>query len=89
MAEDVLGGGPAHAVHDRGRTGGLDDAAALEQRAEPGVVLVDEGEVAVEGPGEPLGERAVVRFGEAVLQLVGGGPQGGLVQLLLAAGEVR
>src|ERR1044072_7397427 len=88
VAEDVLGGGPSYAVDDGGGPGRLDHAAALEERAETGVVLVDEGEVAVEGTGEADEQGPLTGFVEALLQLIGGGAEGGLVELLLAAREV-
>lgn len=53
-----------------------------------GVVPGDEGEVAVQGARQPGERRALVGLVEAVPEFVGGGAQRGLVQLLLAAGEV-
>src|SRR4051812_5448870 len=88
MPEDVLGGGPSYAVDDGGGPGRLHHAAALQERAETGVVLVDEGEVAVEGAGQTDEQGPLPGLVEALLQLIGGGAEGGLVELLLAAGEV-
>ncbi len=88
MEEDLFGGRPADAVDRRRRTGGLHDAAALQERGETGVVLVHEGQVVVQGAGQALGQRAGPGYGEALVQPVGRRAQGGLVELLLAAREV-